>query len=71
MAISTHAYLEGSRVYYKVQETRSPWESQEKKDQKNVFVLQAEKYAILSFSSLQPAVQSHHIQMDSIFALSY
>ena len=70
IAISTNSSLEGWGAYFQGQKTGSPWASQEKKDHINVLELRAVKYAILTFSCLYLKVQSKHIQMDSIVALS-
>ena len=71
LIIASDASLKGWGAFYQGHRTRGSWTLLESKYHINVLELKAAKFAILTFTRMYPSVQSIHLQMDHIVALSY
>ena len=71
LIIASDASLKGWEAFYQGHRTRGSWTLLESKYHINVLELKAAKFEILTFTGMHPSVQSIHLQMDHIVALSY
>ena len=71
LIIASNASLKGWGVFCQGHKTGRSWTLLESKCYINVLELKAAKFVILTFTWMHPSVQSIHLQMDNIVALSY